>query len=118
MRWAPALLMWSSFHCLSSAPSGTATPGCSRSLSTNPSSDIDMYRMTSRMPYLSPWSCSRQVDGRRTTSEPSEGHPVVQVCDAGCVEHACQFEFDAVRVEQSSSVAEYDGDQVDLQFVE
>src|SRR6266704_408802 len=49
MRWAPALLMRSSFHCFSSAPSGTATPGCSRSLPTNPSSDIDMYRMTSRM---------------------------------------------------------------------
>src|SRR6266480_4378630 len=53
MRWAPAWLMWSSFHCLSSVPSGIATPGCSRSLPTNPSNDIDMYRMTSRMPYLS-----------------------------------------------------------------
>src|SRR6266704_2475708 len=49
MRWAPARLMRSSFHCFSSAPSGTATPGCPRLLPTNPSSDIDMYRMTSRM---------------------------------------------------------------------
>src|SRR2546430_8560328 len=49
MRWAPARFMRSSFHCFSSAPSGTAAPGCARSLPTNPSSDIDMYRMTSRM---------------------------------------------------------------------
>src|SRR5690242_19195257 len=41
--------MRSIFHCFSSAPSGTAAPGCARSLLTNPSSDIDMYRMTSRM---------------------------------------------------------------------
>src|ERR1700735_4847218 len=45
MRWAPALLMRLSFHCLSSASSGIAIPGCPRSLSMNPSSDIDMYRM-------------------------------------------------------------------------
>src|SRR5689334_18491576 len=45
--------MRSSFHCFRSAPSGIATPGCSRSLPTNPSSDIDMYRMTSRMTCLS-----------------------------------------------------------------
>src|SRR5215204_7107059 len=49
MRWAPALLMRSSFHCFSSTPSGIAVPGCSRSLPTNPSRDIDMYRTTSRM---------------------------------------------------------------------
>jgi hypothetical protein len=29
--------------------SGIAIPGCSRSLPTNPSSDIDMYKMTFRM---------------------------------------------------------------------
>src|SRR4051794_36816116 len=52
MRWAPALLMRSSFHCLSSA-SGIAMPGCSRSLATYPSNDIDMYRMTFRTNLLS-----------------------------------------------------------------
>ena len=68
MRWAPALLMWSSFHCLSSAPSGIAIPGCSRSLPTNPSSDIDMYRMTSRMPL----SLLRLVPVRSTIVEHPE----------------------------------------------
>lgn len=54
------MLMRSSFHCLSSAPSSIAVPGCSRSLSTNPSSDIDMYKMTSRMTCL-PSALFRQV---------------------------------------------------------
>jgi hypothetical protein len=48
IRLTPALLIRSSFHCFSSA-SETAIPGCSRSPPTNPSSDIDMYKMTSRM---------------------------------------------------------------------
>src|SRR5215831_18886682 len=82
MRWAPALLMRSSFHCLSSAPSGIAIPGCSRSLPTNPSSDIDMYRMTSRMTSL-----LRPVPVRLTVveqhPEPSDGHRCSGVLEDG-----------------------------------
>src|SRR5437764_13649967 len=73
MRWAPALLMRSSFHPLSSAPSGIAVPGCSRSLSMNPSSDIDMYKMTFRMTYLL-YFVPVRLTVVEQHPEPSDGH--------------------------------------------
>src|SRR3954453_6978353 len=83
MRWAPARPMGSSFHRFSSAPSGTATPGCSRSLPTNPSSDIDMYRMTSRMSYPSLGLVPLRLPVVEQHPEPSNGHRCAGVLEDG-----------------------------------